>query len=997
MRRITFKYLIILLLVSLLPLACQKQPEAEPEGFRDGVWTKVHYRVSVSSSTETKATLDAIDRHYLFERDDLLYVVDKTTGGNDLFGYLFLISGAGATTAVFEGDLMYFVETAPSSGRFEPERPANDLVITATLVSKTQRDNGVYTFVENNDGKIASGPNFGDGFASTFKEAVQKYSTFKADATYGNPSFSLVQETAFLLFDLSFDDDVPASLTVSVKNDFGGSGETTLFTKSSVSPDTNHKASFVAAFPGETITLSGAKLIVSDGGSFNLMKSLASVPLQGNRYYNVAKTFLNLTYFTIQARDAATTIEFTTKFRDSTYGLQYSSDGVTWTNVSVTPSFSLAAGQSVKVQGKGDKYQNSDGTTPLFTSTGPCYIYGDIMSLFCDGSYNKKTAFSGSNNNALEGTFREMTNLDIHPARPLLLSAQTLAQSCYQQMFYGSSITRAPEFANDDGGFAADIPSKACYQMFQGCTALTAAPELPANGTIATEGYRGMFYGCTAMATPPSHLAVNPVNGSNSNFMEMFQGCTSLLLSPEISATEVRSKGCQSMFSGCTALTAAPDLPAVTVAANAYNSMFNDCSSMTQGPSVLPATIMNNYCYASMFKNCSSLTAAPQIDAVTLAQYCFSEMFSECSVLLTAQDAFSFSGDIPQQACNKMFYNCAALNKAPEMLSVTGTIGTSGCNEMYSGCAQMRAAPSSLNAATVSATGYIKMFYNCAWLMDSPAITATSIGTSGCQEMFRGCTRLQNPPATLPATELFKQAYYQMFYGCTALVSAPSLPATTIPESAYNQMFYNCKALVTPPSLLATTLGTSAYQQMFFGCTKLESIPSFPAEVNWTGSVRVCYQMFQSCTSITELTGPLFGGTLTLSKGCFEDMFSHCTSLATIPNNLLPATTLAEDCYRGMFQYTNIEHAPDLLVEDISSSPNCYRYMFYSCKKLNYIKCLTTTDVSVKVGSDYRYTNKWVGDRSAGGTFVRNGNNESWTTGDHGIPSGWTVDPPITP
>ena len=405
------KYLAFLILTVLSLSACLKLPEQEkePDDSRDGVWTKVHYRAAVSGSASTKATLDDIDRHYLFERDDLLYVVDKSTGGDDLYGYLYLTSGAGETKAMFEGDLMYFVETAPSSGVFEPERPSDNLAVTATLVSKAQRDAGVYTTVANNEGKLASGPNFGDGYATTFKEAVRKYSTFTADATYGNPSFSLIQGTAFLLFSLSFDDTVPASLTVSVTNNNGADN---LFSRGSISPDAYHEVSFVAALPGGTITLTNAKLTITDGGSFNKEKALAAASLQGNRYYNVTKTFLNLDYFTIQAREAATTISFPAKYQDfSTYGLQYSSDGVSWVDItsSGSTSFTLAAGESKMLRGKANKYQNSDGTAPLFTSSAPCYIYGDIMSLFCTVSgavYTKKTAFSGSNNNALQGLSR---------------------------------------------------------------------------------------------------------------------------------------------------------------------------------------------------------------------------------------------------------------------------------------------------------------------------------------------------------------------------------------------------------------------------------------------------------------------------------------------------------------------------------------------------------------------------------------------------------------
>ena len=928
------------LLIFIISLsACQRMPDTGQEAVaEDGIWTKVHYRATVTGNAETKATLDAIDRHYLFEEDDLMYVVDSETGGDKLYGFLYMISGAGATKAVFEGDLMYFVKKSSNPDVYEPERPADGFAVTGTLVSKVQRDNSVYTINASNEGKIASGPDFGDHYAATFKEAVQKYSTFTAEATYGNPSFSLVQGTTFLMFSLSFEDNVNTSLTISLKNNVGSGSETTLFTRPSVALDADHNASFVAAFPGGTITLSSAKLNVSDGGSLNLTKSLASVSLQGNCYYNVAKAFLDLTYFTIQARDAATSITF----NYST--IEYSTDnGSTWISAGSVPTVPLAADQSVKVRGSGTSYKNT-ATNTIFTSTASCYIYGDIMSLFS----NPTTLGS----EALRGAFKDMANIDMHPARPLLLSAQTLGQRCYQQMFAGSSITRAPEFYNNEGDFAANIPNYACYQMFQGCTALTAAPELPANGTIGTEGYRGMFSGCTAMAIPPTRLTVSPANGSSSNFREMFQGCTSLLLSPELSATEVKSNGCQSMFQGCTALTAAPDLPAVTVANNAYNNMFLGCSAMTAGPNALPATTMSNSCYAGMFKNCILLEAAPQIDAVTLAQSCFSEMFSDCNALRTAQDAFSFSGDIPQQACNKMFYNCAALNKAPEMLSVTGTIGTSGCNEMYSGCAQMRTAPSSLNASTVSATGYKMMFYNCAWLVDSPAITATSIGTSGCQEMFRGCTRLQNPPAALPATTLGTKVYLRMFYGCSNLGSIPDFPHE--PGVIYD--------------LPAGTSGENNQQDGF------------------------CFQMFYKCDGLTTLEGKqLFNSITPLKLGCFQDMFSTCANLVSVPENFLPATTLAQSCYRGMFQSCGkLERAPDLLALDISGCANCYRFMFESCKKLNYIKCLTTTSVA-----NDTYTQNWVRNVPTGagkGTFVKNSGNSTWPTNVHGIPSGWTVE-----
>jgi hypothetical protein len=933
MQKLFLKYWACLLTMTLFLPACQREEEKPQESPEDGVWTKVHYRASVSGSASTKATLDAIDRHYIFERDDLLYVVDKSTGGEDLYGFLYLTSGAGATQAVFEGDLMYFVETEtePHSGVFEPERPSDNLAVTGTLVSKTQRDSEVYTFVADNEGKIDTGPNFGDGYATTFKEAVRKYSTFTADATYGNPSFSLVQGTAFLLFSLSFDDDVPASLTVSVTNN---NGAVNLFSHA-VAPDGNHEASFVAAFPGGTITLSNAKLTVTDGGSFNKEKALASASLQKNKYYNVTKTFLNLDYFTIQAREAATTISFPTKYQEAAYGLQYSSDGSIWTSVSETSSFELAAGNSVMVRGKGSKYQNNDGSTTLFTSSAPCYIYGDIMSLFCDGSYNKKTAFGGSNNNALEGAFKNMTNLDIHPARPLLLSAQTLSSSCYLSMFEGcTGLTRAPEFNNEEGAFATNIPSSACKQMFKGCTSLDSAPELPATGTIAANGYYGMFDGCTAMRTPPSRLAVTPTG--TDHFREMFKGCTSLLLAPELTAAEIKNNGCRSMFNGCTALTEAPELPATTVGTYAYAYMFQNCSSLTQGPSALPATGMSDHCYTSMFKDCALLGAAPRIDATSLVQYCFQEMFSRCAALRTAQAAFSFTGDIPQYACDQMFYNCVALTGAPEMTSVNGTVEQYGCWKMYSGCSAMKTGPSSLNAVTINKQGYYQMFYNCDWLSVAPSIEATTIGLEGCYQMFYDCLRLATPPASLPATTLGNKAYQQMFYNCDALTSIPDFPDATV-------------------TLPAGTDKNSLCYQMFYGCDGLKSLAG--------------KKLFNSSTSMTAF--------------CFQDMFSTCKNLATVPSDFLPATTLAVSCYRGMFQQTAITSAPDLMAPTLVT--DCYRFMFNQCKSLASIICYCTTNVT----NDY-YTQNWLQNAKTTGEFHYRDGVEWYTNNSHGIPSGWT-------
>lgn len=221
-----------------------------------------------------------------------------------------------------------------------------------------------------------------------------------------------------------------------------------------------------------------------------------------------------------------------------------------------------------------------------------------------------------------------------------------------------------------------------------------------------------------------------------------------------------------------------------------------------------------------------------------------------------------------------------------------------------------------------------------------------------------------NDPLILPATTA-ANCYMDMFLGCTSLTWAPALPATTLADKCYFRMFYNC--------------------------TGLTAIPSFPSVVTMSGTStrrRYCFQMFQSCTGITRLTEPLpVGQSSTLARGCFEDMFAHCTALDSVVVNLLPATTLATDCYRGMFQDTRFKRAPDLLATTLV--PECYRFMFNSCSKLKYIKCLATTNIG------NGYTTNWVGSVKTTGTFVKDANitwtiNTEYVNNTYGIPKDWT-------
>lgn len=112
----------------------------------------------------------------------------------------------------------------------------------------------------------------------------------------------------------------------------------------------------------------------------------------------------------------------------------------------------------------------------------------------------------------------------------------------------------------------------------------------------------------------------------------MFQGCTALTQSPALPATTLVDDCYSYMFNGCTSLTQAPVLPATKLVDYCYSYMFGGCKSLTQAPA-LPATTLADRCYYQMFHGCTSLTQVPALPATTLNSYCYNNMFYGCTSL----------------------------------------------------------------------------------------------------------------------------------------------------------------------------------------------------------------------------------------------------------------------------------------------------------------------------------------------------------------------------
>ena len=168
------------------------------------------------------------------------------------------------------------------------------------------------------------------------------------------------------------------------------------------------------------------------------------------------------------------------------------------------------------------------------------------------------------------------------------------------------------------------------------------------------------------------------VNTENAMFINLFENCSVLTSAPELPATSLADNCYLCMFSGCTNLKSAPKLPAPTLERNCYAYMFAGCTNLKTAPE-LPAEVLANQCYDSMFSGCTNLKTAPKLPAKASRWLCYAGMFSGCTNLKSAELSIEF---LDRGCCSQMFYNCTNLSSVT-MLAPSKEITLSGSYGSY--------------------------------------------------------------------------------------------------------------------------------------------------------------------------------------------------------------------------------------------------------------------------------------------------------------------------
>ena len=593
-----------------------------------------------------------------------------------------------------------------------------------------------------------------------------------------------------------------------------------------------------------------------------------------------------------------------------------------------------------------------DGTTTLNSSDGTehvLYVRGTGNSVISRGS-GKGWTLTGTNISC-SGNIENLLNHETVTAG----GHPSMGNSCYFRMFDGcTGLTTAPELP-------ATTLSSGCYAwMFEDCS-LTTAPELPAT-TLASYCYQSMFKGCTSLATAPE-LPATVLTGIC--YREMFRGCTGLTTAPELPATTLASACYDHMFYGCTGLTTAPELPATTLAGRCYVGMFNGCTSLTAAPE-LPATTLVEACYQGMFGGCTSLAVAPELPATTLASYCYYQMFYGCTSLTTAPELPATT--LAEECYGDMFSGCTSLTAAPELPATT--LANYCYSGMFYGCTGIKLSATKTNeygipyrvpvsgdgvtasnalagmftstGGTFRGTPSINTTYYL-WGRD-PADTAikfssedaftlaTANGAKNWDGFLEYSTDLESwttwdGTTTLNSSDGTEHVLYVRGTE-NSVISGGSGKGWTLTGSNIS-CSGNIENLLNHETVTAgehPSMSTGCYAALFYKyCTGLTTAPELPA----TTLVEGCYRgMFGACTSLA--VAPDLPAT-TLATYCYYSMFNGCTSLTTAPE--LPATTLANECYYYMFNgCKSLTTAPELPATTLAQS--CYTYMFSNCTSL---------------------------------------------------------------
>lgn len=263
MKKTTFLS-IILSIISLFAVSCQKETlKQDEEDTKERVVIPFNLKTVL-----TKVSYDGVNNRYSFKDGDKLAI--SSTSRADIEGELSNVEGNS-----WSGTISY----DPNEGELEEETP-----LKVTLVHADNDDPSTY----------ANGIAYDLGSSSSLLQvAIENYSLFTADITYGNPNANLSQQACFLnaTVNFTFDNDnwdfdgQEGPVDVVIDNSLTISGRTVL----NQIDATHYTSNFVIAMPGGTEITPTSVIRICDRDIQILNKNKT---LDANKKYTVSRSLV---------------------------------------------------------------------------------------------------------------------------------------------------------------------------------------------------------------------------------------------------------------------------------------------------------------------------------------------------------------------------------------------------------------------------------------------------------------------------------------------------------------------------------------------------------------------------------------------------------------------------------------------------------------------------------------------------------------------------------
>lgn len=388
-----------------------------------------------------------------------------------------------------------------------------------------------------------------------------------------------------------------------------------------------------------------------------------------------------------------------------------------------------------------------------------------------------------------------------------------------------------------------------------------------------------------------------------------------------------------------------------------------------------------NYAFSRLFYGCTTIISADiLLPALYITEGCYRDMFNGCTSLAI------FTGDLvakyaPAQSYRSMFADCTSLGIINSTVYAK-VVGADGCRYMCGGCSNLSVAPVLL-ATTIESSSYIQTFYNCSSLAYIEALIINSPSSTSVSTNFT---------SGVAASGVFVKSVYSAWPDIRGANGVPyGWDIETVAEPhdyltfrfVENGTFYfktDNESFVKPimykkndgewtsfsPTLDGTVCsvvngdiikvrGTntqysdSLNKECFFATSgrayisgDVDSLINF----NHKAAKWCFHKLFQNCTNIDiEPNGELLLPSMSVLERSYSDMFSGCSSLTRTPE--VPATSLGNYCYAGMFIGTAITTPPELKATTLAMGS--YYAMFQNCTLLTTAPYLPATTLLTSV------------------------------------------------